>query len=250
MQEKAYKLLAMQEKISNNAAKDLIDKGCIFAMGKKVVIARALMSSKTRFVVQKIKKAKILFEDDKIIALNKPYGEISENLESVYNAKLINRLDKETSGVLLLSKDEEFRLKCIQEYKKQNVYKSYLAIVDGVIAEELEICEKITTKKNKSGAFSKIDKFGLEAHTQVIPLMVNAKKTLIKAVIKTGRTHQIRVHLNHIKHGIIGDEKYAKISSSRMYLHSYETHIFDYQFKALLDESFNAYGFEIKNLNF
>ncbi|AJC86447.1 23S RNA-specific pseudouridylate synthase [Campylobacter sp. RM16704] len=250
MQEKAYKLLAMQEKISNNTAKDLIDKGCVFAMGKKIVIARALMSSKTKFVVQKIKKAKVLFEDDKIIALDKPCGEVSENLENIFHAKLINRLDKETSGVLLLSKDEEFRLKCIQEYKKQNVYKSYLAIVDGVIAEELEICEKITTVKNKFGAFSKIDKFGLEAHTQVIPLMVNAKKTLIKAIIKTGRTHQIRVHLNHIKHGIIGDEKYAKISSSRMFLHSYETHIFDYQFKALLDDSFNVYGFEIKNLIF
>ncbi|MBX2078564.1 RNA pseudouridine synthase [Campylobacter peloridis] len=250
MQEKAYKILAMQEKISNNLAKELIDKGCVFAMGKKVLIARALMNSKTKFMIQKIKKPKILFEDNDIIALNKPYGEISEKLEKTFNAKLINRLDKETSGVLLLSKEEKFRLKCIQEYKKQNVYKSYLAIVDGVIAEELEICEKITTIKNKNGAFSKIDKFGLEAHTQVIPLMVNAKKTLIKAIIKTGRTHQIRVHLNHIKHGIIGDEKYARINAARMYLHSYETHIFDYKFKAFLDESFNAYGFEVKNLNF
>ncbi|TDJ81356.1 pseudouridine synthase family protein [Campylobacter volucris] len=250
MQDKAYKLLAIQEKISNNQAKELIDNGCVFAMGKKVVIARALMNVKTKFVVHKIKKAKILFEDDNIIALNKPFGQISENLENIFNAKLINRLDKETSGVLLLSKNEEFRLKCINEYKKQNVYKSYLAIVDGVIAEEIEICEKISTHKGSNGAFSKIDKFGLEAITYVEPLMVNAKKTLIKAIIKTGRTHQIRVHLNHIKHGVVGDEKYAKNISSRMFLHSYETKIFDYAFKALLDESFNVYGFEIKNLNF
>lgn len=250
MQEKAYKLLAIQEKISNNLAKELIDKGCVFAMGKKVVIARALMNSKTRFVVNKIKKTKIIYEDDFILALDKPFGEISENLEKIFNAKLINRLDKETSGVLLLSKNEEFRLKCIEEYKKQNVYKSYLAIVDGVVAEECVIDEKITSIKTKNGAFSKIDKNGLNAKTIVIPLMVNAKKTLIKAIIQTGRTHQIRVHLNHIKHGIIGDEKYAKIPSSRMFLHSYETHIFDYKFKSLLDESFNAYGFEIKNLNF
>ncbi|MCR6573332.1 RNA pseudouridine synthase [Campylobacter insulaenigrae] len=250
MQDKAYKLLAIQEKISNNQAKDLIDSGCVFAMGKKIVIARALMNSKTKFVIQKIKKAKILYEDDNIIALDKPFGQISENLEIKFKAKLINRLDKETSGVLLLSKNENFRLKCIEEYKKQNVYKSYLAIVDGIIAEEVEIHEKISTTKTNNGAFSKIDKFGLESYTHVIPLMVNAKKTLIKAIIKTGRTHQIRVHLKHIKNGIIGDEKYAKISAARMFLHCYETNIFDYNFKALLDDSFNVYGFEIKNLNF
>ncbi|WP_291952994.1 RluA family pseudouridine synthase [Campylobacter sp.] len=250
MQDKAYKLLALQEKISNNQAKNLIDNGCVFVNGKKITMARTLMNSKIKFVIQKIKKAKILYEDNNIIALDKPFGQISEKMEDIYRAKLINRLDKETSGVLLLSKNEDFRVKCIEEYKKQNVYKSYLAIVNGVIAEEIEINEKISTIKTNHGAFSKIDKFGLEACTQVIPLMVNAKKTLIKAIIKTGRTHQIRIHLKHIKNGIIGDEKYAKISANRMFLHSYETCIFDYKFKALPDESFNVYGFEIKNLNF
>ena len=75
-----------------------------------------------------------------------------------------------------------------------------------------------------------------------------AKKTLIKAKISTGRTHQIRVHCAFIKQGIIGDEKYAKIASKRMFLHSFRLRIFDYDFKADLDESFNDFGFEIKNL--
>ncbi|EAK8179528.1 RNA pseudouridine synthase, partial [Campylobacter jejuni] len=76
------------------------------------------------------------------------------------------------------------------------------------------------------------------------------KKTLAKIIIQTGRTHQIRVHAKFIKHGVIGDEKYAKISSDRMYLHSYEIKIFDYYFKAELDNSFAKVGFEIKNLDF
>ncbi len=119
MQEKAYKLLALQEKISNREAKDLIDKGCVFSHGKKVVVARALMSDKARFNVIKAKNPQIIFEDDKIIAINKPYAYVSEDLEKKFNTKLLNRLDKETSGVILLCKDEDFRKLCIEEFKKQ-----------------------------------------------------------------------------------------------------------------------------------
>lgn len=81
MQEKAYKLLALQENISNREAKDLIDKGCVFSHGKKVVVARALMSDKTKFSIVKTSKPKVIFEDENIIAINKPYAYISEELE-------------------------------------------------------------------------------------------------------------------------------------------------------------------------
>lgn len=250
MQEKAYKLLALQEKISNREAKDLIDKGCVFSHGKKVVVARALMSDKTRFSVTKIKNPQIIFEDDKIIAINKPYACVSEDLEKKFNAKLLNRLDKETSGVILLCKNEDFRKICIEEFKKHRVYKSYIAVLDGVLAEEIEINEPIFTIKAKGGALSKISKEGLSASSIITPIMIQAKKTLAKIVIQTGRTHQIRVHTHFIKHGVVGDEKYAKISSDRMYLHSYEIRIFDYYFKADLEGSFAKFGFEIKNLDF
>lgn len=58
------------------------------------------------------------------------------------------------------------------------------------------------------------------------------------------------MHAKFIKHGVVGDEKYAKISSDRMYLHSYEIKIFDYYFKAELDNSFAKVGFEIKKFRF
>lgn len=250
MQDKAYKLLALQENISNNQAKELIDNGCVFSHGKKITIARALMSSKTKFNVLKIKEPSVIFEDENILAINKPCFYLSENLEKKYNLKLLNRLDKETSGVILLCKDDEFKEKCIQEFKKQNVYKSYIAILDGVLAEETQVNEPILTIKNKNGAYSKINKNGLPACSVFIPLMINSKKTLAKIVIKTGRTHQIRVHANFLKTPILGDEKYGKSSSARMYLHSFELGIFDYLFKAKLDQSFNVFEFDIKNLDF
>ena len=250
MQEKAYKLLAIQENISNNQAKDLIDSGCVFSSNKKVTIARALMKSNTKFKIIKIKEPEIIFEDSKILAINKPCFYLSENLEKKYGFKLLNRLDRETSGVILLCKDDEFKNKCIQEFKKQNVYKSYIAILNGVLAEEVEVNEPILTVKNKNGAYSKINKNGLQASSLFIPLMINSKKTLSKIIIKTGRTHQIRVHSVFLKTPILGDEKYAKSVSDRMYLHSYEINIFDYKFKAKLDNSFNKFEFDIKNLDF
>ncbi|MGH2306058.1 pseudouridine synthase [Campylobacter taeniopygiae] len=250
MQEKAYKILALQENISNREAKELIDKGCVFTHGKKVLIARALMSDKTKFNVVKMANPSVIFEDDKIIAINKPYSYISEDLEKKFGAKLLNRIDKETSGVILLCKDENFKKLCIEEFKRQKVYKSYIAVLDGILAEEIEVNEPILTIKTKRRALSKISKEGLSASSLFIPIMVQAKKTLTKIIIHTGRTHQIRVHANFIKHGIIGDEKYSKITNNRMYLHSYEINLFDYKFKADLDHSFSNLGFEIKNLDF
>ncbi len=248
MQDKAYKILARQEKISNNVAKELIDSGLIFCKGKKVLIARTLMDENSRFVLEKPKSTKIIFEDDKLIALNKPFGRVSEDLQKEFKAGLLNRLDKETSGLILLYKDEKFRNLCIEEFKRQRVFKSYIAIVSGVLADEVVINEPILTKKTRQGAFSKVSKDGLPAQTTLTPLLVSGKKTLVKATISTGRTHQIRLHCAFIKHGIIGDEKYAKITAHRMFLHSFELKIFNYHFRADLDESFNELGFDLKGL--
>lgn len=248
MQEKAYKVLAKQEKISNNAAKELIDSGLVFLSGEKVRIARALVRQDAKFTLQKRRKSTLIFEDERLIAVNKPFGVISESLESEFNVRLLNRLDKETSGVILLCKDEKFREICVGEFKAQRVAKCYLAIVSGVVSEELSICESILTLKTPRGAISKISKDGTNAQTIITPLLVSGKKTLIKATISTGRTHQIRVHCAFAKHGIVGDAKYAHSNAKRMYLHSYEIGILNYKFTAKPDESFNEFGFDIKNL--
>lgn len=250
MKEKAYKLLALQEKISNSKAKELIDRGLVFYKNEKLKLARELLSKSAKFVVKKQKKIEIIFEDEKIIAVNKPFAMLSAEVEKSIQARLLNRLDKETSGLLLLCKNEDFRLKCINEFKKQNVYKSYIAVLNGIVPEVLEIDEPILVKKTQNKAFAKISKEGQSAYTKIIPLMINAKKTLAKIIIKTGRTHQIRLHTAFAGYGVVGDERYAKIPSQRMYLHSFECAIFDYHFRADLDESFEKFGFELKNLNF
>ena len=242
----AYKLLAKQEGISNNEAKAMIDAGLVSAKGEKIIIARALISEKTEFKITRIEKPKIIFENDEIIALNKPAFAVSEKIaenlaRNNENIVLLNRLDKETSGVLLLAKNEEFRQKAINEFKALRVKKTYFAVLCGILAESLEITLPITTIKTKSGAISKIDeKNGKSAITGVEPLMCEGKKTLAKIEIDTGRTHQIRLHLAHAGLGIYGDAKYAKSSAKRVFLHSYETEILGLKFRAPLTKDFGA----------
>ena len=103
--EKAYKLLAQQEGISNRAAKDLIDRGVVYSAGKKVSVARGELSESTKFKVEKIAPIKVIFEDEFIMAVDKPAFMTSEENAEIKKLPLLHRLDRETSGVLLLTKD-------------------------------------------------------------------------------------------------------------------------------------------------
>lgn len=243
--EKAYKVLAQQEGISNNEAKALIDSGFVFAKGKKITIARALISPATKFTVKNAGKAEVIFEDNNLIAINKPYGMTSEKISEIFKAPLLHRLDKETSGVLLLVKNDEFATVAKAEFKKLLVDKNYVAIVKGIVSDEILINDPIITIKGKTGAMSKVSKDGKTAISEVFPLMVVGKKSLVKVNIKTGRTHQIRVHLASVDLPIIGDEKYGRNSSERMYLHAYSISILGYNFIAPIPKDFNAFGFEV-----
>jgi len=242
--EKAYKLLARQEDISNKKAKELIDRGLVSVGGRKLTIARGEISDSTIFKVQEPQKTKVIFEDNDIIAVNKPAFETAESVaKSFPHAILLNRLDKETSGVMLFAKNSEFREKAIQAFKDEEVYKEYIAIVDGKITDEFEIDEPILTQKGKS-AKSKISKKGLNAYTKVVPLFVYGNRSKVKILIFTGRTHQIRVHLASLKLPIIGDSQYGKMSShtNRMLLHSKKTELLGYTFVSKPPKEFNRFG--------
>ena len=149
--------------------------------------------------------------------------------------------------MLLLVKNDEFASLAINEFKKMKVEKIYVTAVRGIMSEEVVVNEPILTIKNKNGAFSKISKDGKEAISEISPLMVVGKKTLVKVAIKTGRTHQIRVHLASLNLPIVGDEKYGKNRANRMFLHAYSIALLDYKFKAPIPREFNSLGFELSN---
>ncbi len=231
--DKAYKLLALQEGISNKKAKELIDRGLVYVGNKKVKIARGEIDSKTKFRVESIQKPTILHEDSNIVVVDKPPFITSDEIERLFNGtKLLHRLDKETSGVLMLVKDEEFQKRAIAEFKHNRVYKEYIAWVEGIVAEEIVVDRGIITTKKNGKAHSNVSPKGKPAKTTITPLEVKAKKTKVRCVIEHGRTHQIRAHLRYAKHPIIGDVDYGGREARRVMLHAYRVKILEYEFVA------------------
>jgi len=229
--DKAYKILAMQEGISNNSAKSMIDRGLVYVGNKKVVIARGELNADTKFRVIKIERAKPIFENDDIIVIDKPAYVNSDEIERMYKpAVLLHRLDRETSGVLMLVKNEEFRVKAIKEFKQDKVYKEYIAWTEGIMSEPIEVDKAITTQRKNNKAYSNVSPKGKPARSEFFPDLVSANKTKIKCIIHNGRTHQIRVHLRYIDHPIVGDEQYGGRKAKRVMLHAHKVRLLGMEF--------------------
>jgi len=232
--DKAYKVLAQQQGISNKKAKELIDRGLVFVEDKKVKIARAEINTETKFRIEYPEEIEVLYQDEDIIAINKPAQVDSYEIQdAIEGAELLHRLDRDTSGVLLLGRNEAFIKRAVNEFKNRRVEKHYVAWVEGVVYETIEIDDPIFTVK-KGKAFSMIDPVrGKKAHTLVKPEEVQGKKSKVHVEISTGRTHQIRVHLAHVGHPVIGDEQYgSRTQSKRVLLHSSKIKLLDYEFNA------------------
>ena len=240
--EKAYKLLAQQEGISNSNAKSMIDRGLVYVGNKKVMIARGEIDERTVFRVQKIERVKPIFENDDIVVVDKPAYVNSDEIERQFKpAVLLHRLDRETSGVLMLVKNEEFRQKAIKEFRDDKVYKEYIAWVEGIMTEPIEVDKAITTQKKNNKAYSNVSPKGKPARTEFFPDIVSAKKTKVKCIIHNGRTHQIRVHARYIDHPIIGDEQYGGRRAKRVMLHAHKVRLLGMEFVAKEPKSFTTF---------
>ncbi len=243
--EKAYKLLAVQMGLSNSKAKELIDRGVVYVGNKKVAIARGELPVDTKFRVLKLQHVDVLYENSEVVALNKPaFLTSDEAARDFKEARLLHRLDRETSGVLLLARSKDFEKKALEAFKARAVYKVYTCWVEGIVSEPMTITKPIKTFKRNGQAFSKIDKRGKEATTHIEPIMIAGKRTKLRVVIETGRTHQIRVHLRSVGHPIIGDRQYGVPSAqtNRMLLHALELKLLGYDFKAPEPKGFDVFA--------
>ncbi len=180
----------------------------------------------------------ILFEDEIVIVINKPPGVVVNRAESVKESTLqdwtetelkitverggiVHRIDKETSGILLIAKTPEAFIELQRQFKERIVKKTYLALVHGtLVPPEGEIRAPVGRLPWNRERFG-IVPGGKEAVTRykVLQEVVLRSKTTsyeyVELYPETGRTHQIRVHLKYINHPIVGDPLYAGRKTSR-----------------------------------
>lgn len=174
----------------------------------------------------------IIYEDDSLLIVNKPRGMIVHPTKSQEKGTLVNallhytdqlstlagserpgivhRLDKDTSGLLIVAKNNVVHESLSNQFKEQRVERVYQAIVHDVIGHEHgKIDAPIGRDRTNRLRMAVVD-HGKEAITHFKVLKTYAKYTLVECQLETGRTHQIRVHMNYIGHPLVGDQKYGK----------------------------------------
>ena len=204
----------------------------------------------------------LIYKDDNIVILNKPSFLLSQkdgtqepSLEDYVvdyfknkNAKLINRLDKDTTGLIVFGLNEK-TIKYFNEVFADHtkVEKKYLTLVSGIINSEGEVnapirknfqMHKMVVCSEKNG--------GKKALTLYKPIKTFDDATLLEVTLKTGRTHQIRVHMSYIRHHVIGDYKYGDFKINNKYKNEYGLTT---QFLHSYSLSFNCLDKEYKYLD-
>jgi 23S rRNA pseudouridine1911/1915/1917 synthase len=164
-----------------------------------------------------------------------------QGLDSV-RPGLVHRLDKDTSGIMVIAKNLHTHELLSNQFRAREVKKTYLALVHRSL-ERIEVNAQIGRSLNDRKKMSIQPQTGKEASTLFIPISSSNGCTLVKALPKTGRTHQIRVHLQHIHHPIVGDPLYGFFGSDkplnppRILLHAYNLEFIHPHTKKLLSFS-------------
>jgi 23S rRNA pseudouridine1911/1915/1917 synthase len=147
------------------------------------------------------------------------------SIGGVLRPGIVHRLDKDTSGLMVIAKNEEAHIKLSEMLKEHNVKRRYIALVKGKLKEKTGIID-LPIKRKKGETKMTISVFGRRAITHYKKIEEIGPYTLIKVELETGRTHQIRAHFSHIGHPIVGDSVYGgklkEVPIRRQFLHSYE----------------------------
>jgi 23S rRNA pseudouridine1911/1915/1917 synthase len=167
-------------------------------------------------------KPDIILETDQWIALNKPHGLLSIpdregkdiSLKQILQEKYgkiftVHRLDRSTSGVIIFAKDEDTHKFLSQAFEDRSVQKFYLGVVNGTLPQKKDVIDQPIAENSTKKGVMIIHKRGKESVTDYEVLEEFGKYSFVRFQIHTGRTHQIRVHMQHIGHPLICDDLYG-----------------------------------------
>ena len=177
-------------------------------------------------------KPDVIYEDDDVIVMNKPAGLLSEPRGQYCPEKTLadfgyiaHRLDRDTSGVVILAKTEEIQHFLKKQFQDRTVHKTYVAVVCGrPKLDEARIDLPLIRDLKRPTTF-RVDANGKEAETFYKVLKTNDVYSMVELKPTTGRTHQLRVHMKYLGHPILGDPVYGTEKADRLYLHARELEI-------------------------
>lgn len=248
------KYLAKNLELSRSTIKKLIDENKVFVNGQAVkssykvsiddLIVFTYIEEKIKLVPKKM-DLDIIYEDESILVVNKKKDTIvhpasNDQQDTLVNGLIykypelkdldpvrpgiVHRLDKDTSGALVVAKNKEAFDNLVDQFTKRQVVRKYYALVHGRIENEIEIDKKIGRNEKDRIKMAVNEKNGKEAISLVSPIKIFNDYTLVEVELKTGRTHQIRVHMASINHPVVGDLVYGranKFGIKTQLLHAY-----------------------------
>ena len=251
------KLIADNTDISRNYAANLCEEKLVEVNGKAVekkhklkigdTVKINLPEPENIEVVPEDIKLDIVYEDNDVIVVNKPKGMVvhpapgntsgtlvnalmyhcKDNLSAingVIRPGIVHRIDKDTSGLLVVAKNNEAHLKLAEQLKSRKALRRYTALVNGNIKEDEFTIDKPIARHPNDRKKMAVVYGGREAVTHVKVLERFGRYTLVECRLETGRTHQIRVHMASIGHSIVGDKTYGtakeKFNLSGQLLHA------------------------------
>lgn len=235
-------ITTFDDSLSRVAIQRLIDEGNIQVNGKvvkasyktkfgdKITIEK--QAPKTIDLVAQDIPIEVLYEDEDIIVVNKPKGIVVHPANGNPDGTLVNaimhlcgdslsgiggeirpgiihRLDKDTSGVLIVAKNDMAHINISNQIKNRETKKLYIALVRGVVKENEATIDMPIGRSKKDRKKMAVTKDGKEAITHFKVLKRYQNYTLLEINIDTGRTHQIRVHLSEIGYPVVGDYVYS-----------------------------------------
>jgi 23S rRNA pseudouridine1911/1915/1917 synthase len=181
----------------------------------------------------------VLYEDKDCVVINKPVGLLTHS-KGAFNpeptvaswlssqvkgmsgerAGIVHRLDRATSGVMICAKTPDALSWLQKQFSTRKVKKAYVAIVEGELTLPEAIIDMPIERHPKKPQTFRVGSNGKQAMTAYKVLQTTSERSLIELRPTTGRTHQLRVHLAHIKHPIIGDTFYRGKTADRLFLHA------------------------------
>ncbi len=245
-------IVAERTKTSRSFAEKLIENGKI-SLGKEILYKPSrkiaedanLKIDFDKNIQYAQLKLDIIYEDQNCLVVDKPSGVLTHS-KGVFNPEatlatwlqeqassldkddqrsgIVHRLDRGTSGVIILAKDEDSRKYFQKQFSERKVKKTYVALATAKVSPKEAVIDIPIIRNSADPKRFKVSNYGKPAQTHYKTLKTFTHKgqeySLIELRPKTGRTHQIRLHLKYIKAPIVGDDFYGGIDADRLYLHA------------------------------